>query len=487
MISLKREDSLTEEKSDFMKKVSDYADVVDACEISISELKKMLKRKNIPVLTKNSIKYLIPVGESTKNKVNSRKGSLENALIVLRGVIGTGYVSQKSLQTLDSYKTAFESELKEINRDTRIDNISLLLDSGDRNKIKQGLKEIADYAVEGYKEAMAPFIFTAINLISDEDPEIRKNAAKFIFYASSYKESIFNENRSEILKGLKNVDPDVRAIISLTCAKIKDTESIEPLVNLQTDHSMSDIGILSIPDYMLKFPHSGTKARLNDIVTDSIYEIVNSKRDTSLYLTMSIRKEIKNNSVMGGLSLSIEIVPIVDLPNLVIDFTNLKGSFDIIGETNLSFDLLKAGEIKLIDTGMIPEKTGHLRGYINCTTSNGWKASMLVEVVVEEEKEKSSLETSPSQENVSQPSDKSKESMGSTALDILVSDIESGRTSKVVNALEELTRYVSNDKSLSDRISALAITISLRGVEKVSKSEMETAIDLVKNVKRRIT
>ena len=145
MISLKREDSLTEEKSDFMKKVSDYADVIDACEISISELKKMLKRKNIPVLTKNSIKYLIPVGENTKNKVNSRKGSLENALIVLRGVIGTGYVSQKTLQTLDSYKTAFESELKEINRDTRIDNISLLLDSGDRNKIKQGLKEIADY------------------------------------------------------------------------------------------------------------------------------------------------------------------------------------------------------------------------------------------------------------------------------------------------------------------------------------------------------
>ena len=487
MVGWKRKDSLAEGESDFMKKVSNDADVIDACELTIKELKKMLKRKSIPVLRKNSIKYLIPVGESTKNRVYSRKTSLENALIVLRGAISTGYVSRKSLQTLNSYKARFESELKEINRDTRIDNISLLLDSGDRDKIKQGLKDIADYAVDGYKEQMAPFIYTAINLISDEDKEVRKNAAKFILYASSYKENIFNENRPEILKGLKSKDPDVRAIISLTCAKIKDMESIGHLVNLQTDHSMADIGILSIPDYMIKFPHSGSKARLNDIVTDSIYEIVNAKRDTSLYLTKSIRKEIRNDSITGGLLLSIEIVPIVDLPNLVIDFTNLKGSFDIIGETNIKFDLLKAGEIKLIDTGMIPEKSGHLKGYINCTTSNGWKASILVEVVVDDEKEKFSSDASHSQEAPTQPSEKSKEGTGSSALDILVSDIESGKTSKVVNALEELTRYVTNDKSLSDKISALAITISLRGVEKISKSEMDTAIDLVKNVKRRIT
>ena len=471
-----------------MKKVSNDSDVVDACEISITELKKMLKRKNIPVLTRNSIKYLIPVSESTKNNVNNRKVSLENALIVLRGVIGTGYVSSKSLQTLDSYKAKFESELKEINRDRRIDNISSLLVSGDRDKIKQGLKDIAEYAIEGFKEPMAPFVFTAISMISDEDHEIRKNAAKFIFYASSYKESVYNENRPEILKGLKSKDPDVRAIISLTCARIKDMESIDPLVNLQTDHSMADIGILSIPDYMIKFPHSGTKARINDIVTDSIYEIVNAKRDTSLYLTKSIRKEIKGNSkVGGGLSLSIEIVPIVDLPNLVIDFTNLKGSFDIIGETNLTIELLKAGEIKLIETVMMPEKSGHLKGYINCATSNGWKASILVEVIVEEEKETSNSKPENHQENSAEPKEKSKESTGSTALDILISEIESGRTSKVVNALQELTRYVSNDKPLSDNISALAITISLRGVEKVSKSEMDTAIDLVKNVKRRIS
>ena len=43
-----------------MKKDSRDHDIIEACELAIRELKRMLKRKEVPVLTKNSIKFLIP-------------------------------------------------------------------------------------------------------------------------------------------------------------------------------------------------------------------------------------------------------------------------------------------------------------------------------------------------------------------------------------------------------------------------------------------
>lgn len=472
-----------------MKNDSKNADIEQVCEYALKELKKMLKKRDVPNITKNSIKFLIPICENTIMNTENRKNGLENSMIILRGMLSMGNLSEKSRQFFETYKAKFEKENMDMNRDTRIESISIRLESGDKSEIVQGLKDLAEYAMEGFRESMAPFIFTAINSLSDDDAEARKNAAKFIFYASSYKDSIYNENRPEILEGLKSSDPDVRAIIAMTTSRVRDLESVEPLVNLQTDHSMADFGILSIPDYMIKFPHNGTKARVNDIVTDSIYEIINSKKDQSLYITKSIRRSIRGDLKNGkGASLVIEIVPIVDLPGLVIDLTNLKGSFDVIGETTMNFDLLKAGEMKILETGLIPERTGHLKGYINCTTSNGWNGSVPVEVIVEEDMQKQTVaEEKRDVNNEKGKSGKTQsEKTGSSALDTLVSEIESGKTSKVVNALEELKRYVPNDKSLNDKISALAITISLRGVEKVSKSEMESALELVKNVKRRI-
>ena len=472
-----------------MKSESKNADIVTVCEFAIKELKKMIKRKNVPTLAKNSIKYLIPVCENTLAQNQDRKIGLENCLIVLRGILSMGSLSQKSREFFESYKSKFEEETKDMHRDTKIEKISRGLESGNKTEFASGLKDLAEYAVEGFRESMAPFIFTAISSLSDDDPDVRKNAAKFIFYAASYKEIMFIENRVEILESLKNDDPDIRAIIAMTSAKVKDLESINALVNLQTDHSLADFGILSIPDYMIKFPHNGTKARINDIVTDSIYEIINSRKDQSLYITKSIEQSIRGDLSSGkGGSLVIEIVPIVDLPGLVMDFTNLKGSFDVIGETTLTFDLLKAGEMRIIETGLIPERTGHLKGYINCTTANGWNASIPVEIVVEEQEpvKNHSQEVKKETKETGKSGKASGEKTGSTALDILISEIESGKTSKVVNALEELKRYVPNDKPLNDKISALAITISLRGVEKVTKAEMDNALELVRNVKRRM-
>ena len=45
--------------------------------------------------------------------------------------------------------------------------------------------------------------------------------------------------------------------------------------------------------------------------------------------------------------MNIEIVPVVDLPGLNLDFTGLKGAFDVVGETSLNFDILKAGSLLL--------------------------------------------------------------------------------------------------------------------------------------------
>ncbi|MGP6238962.1 HEAT repeat domain-containing protein [Cuniculiplasma sp. SKW4] len=472
-----------------MKNESKNNDIETVCEFALKELKRMLKKRDVSTITKNSIKYLIPICENTLANIDNRKTGLENSMIILRGILSMGNLSAKSKEFFEAYKSKFEAEAKNMNRDLRIEEIARLLESGNREDTLKGIKDLADYSVDGFRESMAPFIFTAISFLSDENIEVRRNAAKFIFYASSYKESVYIENRPEILEGLKNSDPDVRAIIAMTSAKVKDLESIDALVNLQTDHSMADFGILSIPDYMIKFPHNGAKARINDIVTDSMYEIINSKKDQSLYITKSIRRSIRGDLTSGkGASLVVEIVPIVDLPGLVMDLTNLKGSFDVIGETTMTFDLLKAGEMRIIETGLIPERTGHLKGYINCTTSNGWSGSIPVEVVVEEEipKQNVSEETKKQKNENVKTGRGTSEKTGSSALDTLISEIESGKTSKVVNALEELKRYVPNDKSLNDKISALSITISLRGVEKVSKSEMDNAIELVRNVKRRI-
>ncbi len=468
-----------------MVKNRENQDITEACLLAKKELNRMLKRKDVPMLTKNSIKFLIPICENTLDSNNSREVRLENTLIVLRGLISMGAISDKSRQNLNEMKSKFENEIKSIKKDVRMENITEMLESQDTEKMAAGMKDLADYAMDGFKESMMPIIFSAINSMSSENADLRRNAAKFLYYASSYRENIFIENRPEILEGLKSSDPDVRGIIALSCARAKDVESIDYLVNLQTDHSIADIGILSIPDYMIKFPHNDKKARINDIVTDCVYEIVNSKNDSTLYITKSIRKSIKGDPKVGkGLTLNIEIVPVVDLPGLNLDFTGLKGSFDIVGETSLNFDILKAGEMKLIDANIIPERSGHLKGTINCTTQNGWKASIDVEVIVENDEPQKPIREEIKKEKIENSG--KKESTGSTALDTLISEIESGKTSKVVNALEELKRYVPNDKSLNDKISALAITLSLKGIEKVSKADVDSAIELVRNVKRRM-
>ena len=137
----------------------------------------MLKRKDVPMLTKNSIKFLIPICENTMESNNSREVRLENTLIVLRGLISMGAISDKSRQNLNEMKSKFENEIKSIKKDVRMENITEMLESQDTEKMAAGMKDLADYAMDGFKESMMPIVFSAINSMSSENADLRRNAA----------------------------------------------------------------------------------------------------------------------------------------------------------------------------------------------------------------------------------------------------------------------------------------------------------------------
>ena len=448
-------------------------------------LKDLIRDRRVPRIRKETLRFNMPLIDSILSGRLDRQQAMQSAVTVISSILSVDRLDAEDRDYLLAAQSKMKADLREMNRDKPLEQITGFVTSGSTDDVKRGLLKLGEEVRNGYRDGMDSVVEKTVNLLMDPDPEMAVLASKFIYYASSFRSSVFQYHRDGILKALKSESASVRAIAVMACAAARDMYSLDSLSSLASDHSTADIGVLGLSDYKIKFPHEGSKARVSDIVRDAVYEIIDARNDNSLYIRKSIRTSVDENMVTGKeYSLDMEITPLVDLKGLEIDLTGMLGEFDIVGNRVIGFDLLKAGEMKFVDPiKIIPETPGHRKGKIRCKTSNGWEAVLEIEAVVSESGKKSGK----SDDQSGQPHVSGVIIAGqSSPVDLLGKDIQSMEITRAVNALDELVRFAGDDTGLKNRIESFKLMLTYKGTTMMTKSEMDSAMELVENVKRRM-
>ena len=200
---------------------------------------------------------------------------------------------------------------------------------------------------------------------------------------------------------------------------------------------------LNIPDYMIKFKHNGDYAYLNDMVRDAIFTIVDSTNDPSNYVKMSVSYSLSGLLREGEeFSLVFKIRPIVDMENLVINLNGLLGSFDVVGQTKIALSNLKINDYKELESRLIPEASGHLKGTVELQASDLWRGELTLDAIFERKINEARKETSANVHSTDTEEHSVKatkpEQRRENSIDILVKDIQTMEVRKVVNAIDLL-------------------------------------------------
>ncbi len=448
-------------------------------------LKNLARDKKVPRIRKETLRFNMPLIDSILSGRLDRQQSMQSAVTIISSILSADRLEAEDRDYLVAAQSKMKADLREMNRDKPLEQITALVMSDSPEDVKRGLMRLGDEVKNGYRDGMDGMVEKATNALMDSDPEMAMLASKFIYYASSFRSSVFQYHRDGIMKAMKSQSASVRASVVMACAAARDMTSLDSLASLASDHSTADIGALGLSDYKIKFPHEGPRARVSDVVRDAVYEIIEARNDNSLYIRKSIKTSVNENMVTGKeYSLDMEITPLVDLKGLEIDLTGMLGEFDVVGNRVIGFDLLKAGEMKFVDPiKIIPETPGHRKGKIRCKTSNGWEAVLEIEAVVSE----------PIKNNVKSDNQSDQPHVSgviiagqSSPIDLLGKDIQSMEITRAVNALDELIRFAGDDTGLKNRIESLKLMLTYKGTTMMTKSEMDSAMELVENVKRRM-
>jgi hypothetical protein len=470
-----------------MTSVKDYHDIKTAGKKVVKEVKNIQKRRGVSEVEKTTLGHVSSLALNVLKRPDSEK-SMQNILTALKSLIESKKINKKNQKFFEEIYGKLQQSYKAEKKDENLDSINQLLNSTDPKILSEGFLQLSRRTKEGWDENIEVYTEQAIEAIESGNIELEKSAAMFILQECVYKKAIFNTHKEKLLNLLKSENAQVRALIILICFTVKETYCIGQLIKMAGDKEKVNVLDLEIPEYMLKFPHSKGSATIEDIARDTVFEIVSATGDTSNYVTMSV-----NYSLSGTLreneefSLVFKICPIVNMDKLSINLGGLKGSFDLVGQSTLTLTELKINQLKEVEVRLIPEGSGHLKGTVTLETSNRWRGEILIDAIFNPKIEKREINkmenrgvTTKSESN--QPSQSRRE----TNIEILIKDIHTMEVTKVVNALEELKNYAKGDEITENRISALSVTFSLKGTDKISKAEMDKVMELAENIKHRM-
>ena len=351
---------------------------------------------------------------------------------------------------------------------------------------------MSEYVKQSWRDEYEMYIPAAVKNMSSDDADLSLSSGIFVQECCVYKHSIFKKFESQILPLLSTTKPQIKAIIVLMCSQVGETKAISELIKYSNDEDVIDLKELRIPEYMIKFKHNGNYAYLNDMIRDAIFTIVDSTKDSSNYVKMSVSYSLSGSLREGEeFSLLFKVKPIVDMESLKINLNGLLGPFDIIGQSTILLKNLRINDYKEIESRLIPETGGHLKGTIGLEASDQWRGELALDAIFE----RKAVLSSPEVPNGAAPSEGRREETVQAAkpenrrennIDILIKDIQTMEVRKVVNAIDELKNYVKGDENLENRLSALSVNFSLRGTDKITKVEMESVIEIAENIRHRL-
>ncbi|EQB68985.1 MAG: seg [Thermoplasmatales archaeon Gpl] len=453
------------------------------------ECKKIEKRRDITPVERNNIKYVRTLIESTfKNP--SDEVLLSNLLISLRGIIESRKIDEKNLVYFQNSLSKLEQEEREKKRDRDLESLINLFKSDVIEDRTKGFTEMSQYVKQSWRDEFEIYVPEAVKNMSSDQTELALSSGIFVLECCSYKPDIYKKFESTLLSTLNSADPQIKAIIILMCSRVGATKAIQELIKYSDNDERINLRKLNIPDYMIKFKHNGDYAYLNDMVRDAIFTIVDSTNDPSNYVKMSVSYSLSGLLREGEeFSLVFKIRPIVDMENLVINLNGLLGSFDVVGQTKISLSNLKINDYRELESRLIPETSGHLKGTVELQASDLWRGELTLDAIFERKINEAKKETSVivHSSDTEEPSVKATkpEQRRENSIDILIKDIQTMEVRKVVNAIDELKNYVKGDENLENRLSALSVNFSLRGTDKITRVEMENVIEIAENIRHR--
>lgn len=455
------------------------------------ECKKIEKKRNVTMVEKNNIKYVRTLMESTIANPNDDI-LLNNLLISLRSILESKRIDPKNVQYFQASLKKLIEEENEKKRDRELESLFLLLKSENKGDISKGFLGMSEYVKQSWRDEYEMYIPAAVKNMSSDDADLSLSSGIFVQECCVYKHSIFKKFESQILPLLSTTKPQIKAIIVLMCSQVGETKAISELIKYSNDEDVIDLKELRIPEYMIKFKHNGNYAYLNDMIRDAIFTIVDSTKDSSNYVKMSVSYSLSGSLREGEeFSLLFKVKPIVDMESLKINLNGLLGPFDIIGQSTILLKNLRINDYKEIESRLIPETGGHLKGTIGLEASDQWRGELALDAIFE----RKAVLSSPEVPNGAAPSEGRREETVQAAkpenrrennIDILIKDIQTMEVRKVVNAIDELKNYVKGDENLENRLSALSVNFSLRGTDKITKVEMESVIEIAENIRHRL-
>jgi hypothetical protein len=455
------------------------------------ECKKIEKKRNVTMVEKNNIKYVRTLMESTIANPNDDI-LLNNLLISLRSILESKRIDPKNVQYFQASLKKLIEEENEKKRDRELESLFLLLKSENKGDISKGFLGMSEYVKQSWRDEYEMYIPAAVKNMSSDDADLSLSSGIFVQECCVYKHSIFKKFESQILPLLSTTKPQIKAIIVLMCSQVGETKAISELIKYSNDEDVINLKELRIPEYMIKFKHNGNYAYLNDMIRDAIFTIVDSTKDSSNYVKMSVSYSLSGSLREGEeFSLLFKVKPIVDMDSLKINLNGLLGPFDIIGQSTILLKNLRINDYKEIESRLIPETGGHLKGTIGLEASDQWRGELALDAIFE----RKAVLSSPEVPNGAAPSEGRREETVQAAkpenrrennIDILIKDIQTMEVRKVVNAIDELKNYVKGDENLENRLSALSVNFSLRGTDKITKVEMESVIEIAENIRHRL-
>ena len=455
------------------------------------ECKKIEKKRNVTMVEKNNIKYVRTLMESTIANPNDDI-LLSNLLISLRSILESKRIDPKNLQYFQASLKKLIEEENEKKRDRELEALIQLIKSGNNGDISKGFLGMSEYVKQSWRDEYEMYVPAAVKNMSSDDADLSLSSGIFVQECCVYKHSIFKKFEAQILPLLSTTKPQIKAIIVLMCSQVGETKAISELIKYSNDEDVIDLKELRIPEYMIKFKHNGNYAYLNDMIRDAIFTIVDSTKDSSNYVKMSVSYSLSGSLREGEeFSLLFKVKPIVDMDSLKINLNGLLGPFDIIGQSTILLKNLRINDYKEIESRLIPETSGHLKGTIGLEASDQWRGELALDAIFE----RRAVLARPEVPNGATPREDRKEETVQAAkpenrrennIDILIKDIQTMEVRKVVNAIDELKNYVKGDENLENRLSALSVNFSLRGTDKITKVEMESVIEIAENIKHRL-
>lgn len=439
--------------------------------------RSMEKARGITELEKNSIRSAQRVLQSTL-QITDTKIMKSNLVVSMRTLMETNISVKNSQEFMKHHMLILTSTPEDMERQKAIQQMKAKITSSDKDMQSQGFMELRNFMRERGNLIGESFADQTLESMESRDRALAIHSSMFLLELISRNESVFEDHRDRIMQGLNSAYPEVRVLVSMMCSRAKKVDSIQDLLSLCEDQNEVHVNELEIPAHSSKFPLDHGMARVRDIINDCIFNIIDSTGDSSNYIALSVVCSITGTKREGEeFVITLKVKPVVPFNNLTFNLSKLNQVFDLQGRTSIILEDLHQGSVREAYIRAIPKAPGHLRGSISVTTDQG----LIHELTVEDFFEKK-IERHVKESDTSVPSERSHDTKATDPMQLIVRDIRTMETKNVINALDQLKSYAAGDETYENRIAAMSVNLSLKGTDRITKSEMDSILEMVEHI-----